>query len=45
MTNFYNPASGGAVTKEDLLHIGEEVLAYIRELSAADFTALYPGLL
>lgn len=45
MTDFFNSDFQESVTKEDLLHIGGEALAYIRELSAADFETLYPGIL
>ncbi|MBA4781718.1 MAG: DUF1150 family protein [Rhizobiales bacterium] len=45
MSRFYGLDSTTAVTKEDLRHIGEEAIAYIRELSASDFETLYPGIL
>lgn len=45
MTIFFDPASESSVSEEDLLHLGEEVVAYIRELSPEDFEDLYPGIL
>lgn len=45
MTGFFDATSADAVSKEDLRHIGEEAIAYIRELSPEDFETLYPGIL
>lgn len=45
MTDFFDLTSVDTITKEDLLHIGEENVAYIRELSITDFENLYPGIL
>lgn len=45
MTSFIDVTAMDTITKEDLLHIGEENIAYIRELSVSDFETLYPGIL
>jgi len=45
MTSFFDVTATDIISKEDLLHIGEEDVAYIRELSVADFKMLYPGIL
>lgn len=45
MFNSYDENYPDVISKEDLLHIGEEAVAYIRELSATDFETLYPGVL
>lgn len=45
MTDFFDVTDMDTITKEDLLHIGEEHVAYIRELSVSDFETLYPGIL
>lgn len=45
MTDFFNVPTQDTITQEELLHIGEENVAYIRELSVSDFEILYPGIL
>ena len=45
MDHFMNEGSNDKISEEELLHIGEEAYAYIRELSADDFENLYPGVL
>lgn len=45
MTDFLDLTSTDTITKEDLLHIGGENVAYIRELSVSDFESIYPGIL
>lgn len=45
MAHFIEESSTDFISEEELLHIGEEAYAYIRELSADDFETLYPGVL
>ena len=45
MNSFFDHNAPVTVTKEDLRHIGEKAIAYIREISASDFETLYPGIL